>query len=76
VAGLGIRPLAPADLLALKALIDAVGLFPSALLDGMVAGHLNGEAPDHLWFVAEHGGPVAVAYVVPEPLTEGTWNCC
>ena len=69
-----IRPLAPDDLPALKRVIDAVELFPSGLLDEMVAGYLTRAAADDCWLTADAGGPVAVAYYAPERMTQGTWN--
>lgn len=35
--------------------------------------YLEGES-DGLWFTADDGEPVGVAYCAPEPVTEGTWN--
>jgi ribosomal protein S18 acetylase RimI-like enzyme len=35
--------------------------------------HLN-EGSDALWFTADDGEPVGVAYCAPEPVTSGTWN--
>jgi hypothetical protein len=40
-----VRPVVAGDLPALKAVVDATGLFPSALLDGMAAGYLAGRTP-------------------------------
>lgn len=72
-----IRPLAEADLPALKAAIGATGLFPPELLDGMVAGHLAGEtAGEALWLTATDaaGTPIGLAYAAAERMTRGTWN--
>ena len=73
-----IRPVTPADVPGLKAVIDETGLFPSALLDDMLAGYLGGQGSDDLWLtVAASGredGAIAVAYVAPERMTSGTWN--
>jgi ribosomal protein S18 acetylase RimI-like enzyme len=71
---LTIRPVTPDDVPALKAVIDANGLFPSDMLDDMLAGYLNGGASDDCWLTVDVGGPVAVAYYVPERMTQGTWN--
>lgn len=35
--------------------------------------YLAGESED-LWFTADDGEPVGVAYCAPEPVTDGTWN--
>ena len=70
-----IRPVAPDDLPALKAVIDATGLFPSHLLDDMLAGYLTGDGgSDEFWLTDDDGGPVAIAYCAPERMTQGTWN--
>jgi ribosomal protein S18 acetylase RimI-like enzyme len=71
---LTIRPVTPDDVPALKAVIDANGLFPSDMLDDMVASYLNEGASDDFWLTVDDGGPVAVAYYVPERMTQGTWN--
>ena len=77
-----IRPVARADVPAIKAVIDATGLFPAELLDDMIAGYLNGQGGDDVWLTVDggpgaapgHDGPLAVAYVAPERMTSGTWN--
>lgn len=69
-----IRLVTPADLPALKAVIDATGMFPSAMLDDMIAGFFDGTADGEFWLTVDDGGPVAVAYCRPEPMTEGTSN--
>jgi ribosomal protein S18 acetylase RimI-like enzyme len=71
---LTIRPVTPDDVPALKAVIDANGLFPSDMLDDMVAGYFDGDASDGFWLTVDDGGPVAVAYCAPERMTQGTWN--
>ena len=73
-----IRPVTPGDVPALKAVIDGTGLFPSALLDDMLAGFLTGEGGDELWLTAvgapDGADPIAVAFAAPERMTSGTWN--
>ncbi|RIV24007.1 N-acetyltransferase [Fibrisoma montanum] len=70
-----IRPAVPDDVPALKALIDAVELFPSEMLDAMMADYFDkGPDSDHYWLTDDDEGPVGVAYYAPERLTEGTWN--
>jgi ribosomal protein S18 acetylase RimI-like enzyme len=69
-----IRSVTPNDLPALKAVIDASELFPSDMLDAMIDPYLSGQASDEFWLTDDDGGPIAVAYYVPERLTEGTWN--
>ena len=73
-----IRSCVPADLPALKAVIDAVELFPSDALDGMVSFETSPAAADEpreFWLVHDDGGrPAAIAYCAPERMTIGTWN--
>lgn len=66
-----IRPMVPGDLDAMKEVIRATGLFPAALLEGMVTGDSD---PGALWLVAERAELTALAYVAPERMTAGTWN--
>lgn len=70
-----VRPVVPGDVPALKALVDATGLFPSHMLDDMLAPYFEqGSAGPQVWLTDDEGGPVAVAYYAPERMTEGTWN--
>ncbi len=69
-----IRPLHPGDLLKAKAIIDACGLFPSDMLDAMVAGYFSGADPREYWLAYDEGQPMAIAYCAPERMTQGTWN--
>ena len=69
-----IRPTRPDDVPALKAVIDAVGLFPSDMLDEILAGYFTDPDSNHFWLTDDDNGPVGVAYYSPERLTEGTWN--
>lgn len=69
------RQIAKADLPALKDVLDAVDLFPSAMLDDLIADYLSNPASEHLWFTTEDEGiPVSIAYCEPERMTDGTWN--
>jgi len=67
-----IRPIAPNDLSALKTIIDANELFPSDMLDDMVADYFANENSSDIWLTDEE--KVAIAYCAPERMTEGTWN--
>lgn len=69
-----IRPVELRDAQALKAIIDAVGLFPSEMLDDMLAGYFTGTTTNELWFTVDDGAPKAIAYCAPELMTHGTWN--
>ena len=74
-----IRPVVAKDIPAIRSIIDATELFPSEMLQDMIQPYLNtddGDSKD-IW-IAEVGDnndtPIAVAYCVPEKMTEGTWN--
>jgi GNAT superfamily N-acetyltransferase len=67
----GIRPMGRDDLKDAQALIAAVDLFPPDLVAEMAAPALSGASAD-LWWIADGGK--ALAYAVPERMTEGTWN--
>lgn len=73
-----IRPTTSDDTPALIALAEASGLFEpnqTQELSQMLAQHFDddGNSPD-LWITDDDNGPVGVAYVAPERMTEGTWN--
>lgn len=69
-----IRPTAAGDLPPLESVIDAVELFPSDMLAGMLAPYLSGHGTQDQWLTCEDGMPLGVAYFVPERLTDRTWN--
>lgn len=69
-----IQSATPDDVRAIKPIIDATGLFPSDMLDGMMLGYLEGLAPDEIWLVANAPHVIAAAYCAPERLTSGTFN--
>jgi ribosomal protein S18 acetylase RimI-like enzyme len=74
-----IRPANVDDADAILGLGVAAGLFPpdaGAFVRGIFLGSLDGSLGEgHDWVVDDEGqGPVAVAYVAPEKLTEGTFN--
>lgn len=71
---IAIRPLRRGDLPRVAHLVDANAMFPPAMLEGMTAAYFAGESDTQRWIVADTGTVAAVAYTVPEPLTEGTWN--
>ena len=69
----GFRAVTPGDVVALRAVIDATGLFPGAMLNDMLAGYFAG-ASDDIWLTNAAGEACLVGYCVPERMTEGTWN--
>lgn len=61
---------------AILTIIGTSGEFDAASLELVrerLDGYLDGSS-DGLWFTADDGEPVGVAYCAPEPVTEGTWN--
>ena len=69
-----IRPAGKNDVPFLEAIADATGLFPSEMLDGMIAGYFDRSTQD-IWFVCEDGGQaISFGFCEPERMTVGTWN--
>lgn len=68
---LNIRPATAQDLPDFKAIINATEMFPSELLDDMIAGYLAG-TDQSIWLAIEHTEPILVAFCAPEEMTEGT----
>lgn len=62
------------DLPALKATIDANSLFPSDMLDDMIADYFDNKDGADFWLTYEDTKPVAISYCAPERMTKGTWN--
>ena len=69
-----IRTILRDDTTALKGVIDATGLFPGEMLDGMLADLFSGEASPDIWLTDDDSGPIGLAYCAPERMTQGTWN--
>jgi GNAT superfamily N-acetyltransferase len=83
-----IRLVKSQDIPVLKSIIDDNQMFPSEMLDDMIAPFLekHGETNQSLvtvnaalneqgyWFTYDADGPCAVAYLCPEKMTEGCWN--
>ena len=70
-----IRPVNSQDIPALKKVIDSSELFPSEMLDDMIAGYLSDADSQDIWLTVEEAGTsIAVAYCAPEMMTEGTSN--
>lgn len=72
----GIRPIQSEDLPALKSVLDSIDLFPSDMLDDMIADYLTDpEETGKFWFTTiKEEKPVSIGYCTPEMLTEGTYN--
>ncbi|MEP2102643.1 MAG: N-acetyltransferase [Parasphingorhabdus sp.] len=77
-----IRPIVHEDIPALKRIIDATDMFPSEMLDDMIAGFFTDEGSNEIWLtydtdddkVSGMGDAKAVAYCRPEEMTDRTWN--
>lgn len=69
-----IRPTSESDLPQLRAIVDGTQLFPSAMLNEMIAPFLAATTTER-WLTSDVAGvAVALAYYVPERMTTGTWN--
>jgi ribosomal protein S18 acetylase RimI-like enzyme len=71
-----IRKTIPDDSSALLAILESSGQFDANSLEQVkatLASYLDGTS-ENLWFTADDGEPVGVAYCAPEPVTDGTWN--
>ena len=69
-----IRPVSRSDKPALKAVIEATGLFPADMLDDMMEPFFQQEAEAGTWLTFDDGAPVAITYHAPERMTVGTRN--
>lgn len=61
---------------ALLAIVESSGQFDKnglAHVKKKLNSYLAGGS-DGLWFTADDGEPIGVAYCAPEPVTDGTWN--
>ena len=72
---MAVRFAVPDDVARLKEIVAATELFPDHLLDDMIAPYFAGENENWLVFEAEDSeNIVGLAYYVPEPMTNGTYN--
>ena len=70
-----IVPASKEDVASIKKIIDSSELFPSELIDDMIASYLDKTAPHEIWLTAKRKDiAVAVAFCAPEPMTQGTYN--
>lgn len=70
-----VRAIHKSDLKDLKTIIDTSGLFPSDLLEGMMADYFGNPDTQEIWLTRMvDDTPVAIAYCAPERLTDGTYN--
>jgi ribosomal protein S18 acetylase RimI-like enzyme len=71
-----IRKTIETDSEALMAIIRESGQFDGdglSHVEQTLNNYYEGNSQD-LWFTADDGEPVGVAYCAPEPVTDGTWN--
>ncbi len=70
-----IRPVEKNDLDALKQVLDSIELFPSTMLENIIADYLINPDSEDMWFtLTQDEHPVSIAYCAPEKLTVGTYN--
>jgi ribosomal protein S18 acetylase RimI-like enzyme len=70
-----VRPTVPADIAALKRVLDVTGLFPSEMLADMVDSFLHAAECDEVWLTCEEArDAIGFCFAAPEKFTEGTWN--
>lgn len=70
-----IRMVNKSDLPELKKVLDSIELFPSEMLDDMIAEYFNYPETKDIWFTAvENNKPLSIGFCAPEKLTEGTYN--
>ena len=69
-----IRPLNRADLSRIAHIVDSTDMFPPEMLDEMTMPYFADPLGEQRWLVLETDSVIAVAYHVPEPLTDGCHN--
>lgn len=70
-----LRPSIKDDIPDLKSILDSIDLFPSEMLEEMMAPYLEDPQSGELWYtVFQNGRAVGLAYCAPEKLTQGTYN--
>ncbi len=70
------RPAVPADIPAIRLVLQDTALFPSDMLEELIQPFFDNADQAEQWFVHEshRDGVVGFGFVRPEPLADGTWN--
>ncbi len=70
------RPPVPADIPAIRLVLQDTGLFPPEMLEELIYPFFDNADQAEQWFVLESqpDGVVGFGFVRPEPLADGTWN--
>lgn len=70
-----IRKVRQDDIVALKEVLDTIELFPSEMLNDMIADYWNNPDSKSHWFTAvKNDKPVSLGYCAPEMMAQGTYN--
>jgi len=70
-----IRAVQKEDIVHIKEVLDSIELFPSELLDEMIADYFNNPNTKDIWFTyVEDFKPLSVGFCAPEKFTDGTYN--
>ncbi len=70
-----IRMVTPSDIPYLKQVLDSIELFPSEMLDEMIADFFDNPESEDVWFTAlQNEEAISIGFCSPEKLTEGTYN--
>jgi ribosomal protein S18 acetylase RimI-like enzyme len=70
-----IRKVARKDIEGLKKVLNSIELFPSEMLEDLIAPYFTLPETEEIWFTAlRDEQPVSIGYCAPEKLTDRTYN--